>query len=202
MTQPVAIALSILLSLAVLAPASAAPTSEAMAVQQAEGDAIIRPIGEYMWRRTRSGDELGAGDRVRVRGGLVRVDLPVASLTVRNEGEFELGAQLTDQGALLPWNHDLRLYIGSYEMEVASQSHASGLLATTLFGEIVSTNAVMSIEETAQGTRVTVVSGAAEIRHRYVSTRPIAAKAGDCVAITSKSLRLEISEPVSAAFRP
>jgi len=151
--------------LAVPLVATKAFCDESFTISQVRGAALVREVGDYMWRRPSSGDNLYAGDRLRVRRGELILLLPQSMLKVVNEGEVEISVELSD-GFCRPWDNDIELFIGSYVFKMNRQKVSKELRLHTPYSEIeASDDAIFEMEVTAKGSKINVISGKVFIKH-------------------------------------
>jgi hypothetical protein len=161
----------------------------AITVAGVEGNTLLREVGEYMWSRPEKGQNIYAGDRLRLRNGELEIDFPQGSMTVFDLGELEIPVELAD-GYAEPWANDLRLYIGDYAFDMLAGEQS--LKIRTLFGEIETNGpAKFSLKITVSGTDLNVFSGSVTVSHRSpASLNPQTVEAGNSAMISKKKIRL------------
>lgn len=152
----------------VFALASWSFAGETFHVQNVQGDAIVRPAGEYMWRTPAEGQEIDVGDRIRVRNGSVDIRLPLGVVSMNGPGEMEIPAEVVN-GLAEPWREDVRLFIGEYAIRIRG---GPSLVLRTLFADISGSKAEILLNQTQNSIHLKVLTGEVHVNHRRGGSLP------------------------------
>jgi len=172
---------------------------ESFNVGLVEGNAKLRPIGDYLWRTPSRGQSLDAGDRLRVRNGRLEVLFPQGLVRMEETGEMEIPVDLTE-GIPEPWADDVMLYIGEYTLQHRGERSWK---IKTLFAEIEpqSTTTEFQIRQTQEGMEIQILSGSIAIQPlRKTLIAPLTAKSGQTAFITGRDVRLSPFDSSLIAF--
>jgi hypothetical protein len=151
---------------AMLLFAGQADADDEMLVFDVQGDALVRELGDYLWRRPANGLALYAGDRLRLRQGEIAVAFPQATLRILDEGEIEVPVELVD-GFAEDWENDVELLNGSYTIDLNDLNKERPLMILTHSAQVETDGtAQVKMNVTVDGVSVTVLSGQVTIRHR------------------------------------
>lgn len=180
----------ILIGLLLFAGTAFADSEPEITITDLKGEAFVREAGDYMWRRPEAGQMLFAGDHLQLRSGELRIAFPQATLQVFDRSRLELPVELVD-GFAEPWNNDLVLLIGSFEVSHVGSLSVPPLKITTSFGQIViEGSASFTLRNDPGSSNLNVLSGQVTVRHRWKSDLPPAVvSAGSGLLLTSKGLR-------------
>lgn len=194
--------IQVVLALTIVAFTVTAFADDTISVTELEGSALVREVGEYLWRSPEVGQAVYAGDRIRLRSGEMKMVFPQGSMLMYGNGEVELPVALVNN-LVEPWNNDLALFVGSYDFDLSEEVTEQPLHLVTLFGRIVASHAAkFDIRVTPKGTILTVLSGQVRVHHRLL--RDVYAKnvkAGDVLRINSEAMRIYKGEAAVLAIK-
>ena len=162
--------------------ATYAAAEDTIRVSKVYGKALIREGGDYLWKKSKVGQVLGAGDHLQLRTGEARIEMGPAVLRIKNVGRIEV--PLLDGERAGPWNRDLVLLIGNYSLDTEGMQQPLKLIAP--FNEVyVSEDAHLRMKVTASETTLLVLTGKVDVRHRWVRGNPQASIGAGSIAIIS-----------------
>ncbi len=171
-------------------------------ITEHQGDVLIRPVGDYFWTRIEPRQKLAAGNRIRVRQGQFKFELPQGTVHINTFGEADIPVKLVE-GIAQTWQGSVKLYIGNYNFLLNDETEKQPLKIKTLFGEVkVAGESKFTIRVTPKGSIISVHDGSVQISHlRAEDAKSLTLGKGYKVMITSQGFELPEGKATVIAMR-
>jgi hypothetical protein len=171
-------------------------------ITEHQGDVLIRPVGNYFWTRIEPKQKLAVGNRIRVRQGQFKFELPQGTVHINTFGEADIPVKLVD-GIAQTWQSSVKLYIGNYNFLLNDETEKQPLKVKTLFGEVkVAAESKFTIRVTPKGSIISVHDGSVQVNHlRAEDAKALTLRKGEKVKITSQGFKKPETQRTVIAMR-